>query len=264
MSAAARALRNLAERARLVSIACTARFPQGRLREILPPVTPEIADIAGDIDPFSLVRRFPSERTLDPGYARVLGQAESFSPPDAPPWSSEPTVSAFLGELAARLGARTVVELGCFVGWTSAHLALALRTTGGTLHCVDAEQRFVDAARRNLARHGLADRVSFHTGRSTDEAVLASLPSHCDLVFIDTSHQLEDTRGEIARYSARLSSGGCLALHDSVRWNGVRQPIAEVRDDFHVLTFATDHGNGLTLLFPRGPEARSHPAPPVT
>jgi len=56
---------------------------------------------------------------------------------------------------------------------------------------------------------------------------------------------------EIDQYARRLAPGGCLALHDSIRWGGVRRAVREAADRFHTLTFATDDGNGLTVLRPR-------------
>ena len=187
-----------------------------------------------------------------PDFTAQLGPPGAFSPAGLPNWNSEPSVSAFLGELVLRLRAVTVVELGSFVGWTSAHLALALQATGaGRLHCVESNPEFNVVARRNLTRLNLAERVEFHPGFSLDPAVLAQLPASCDLVFIDTSHQYEDTVREIDLYARRLAPGGCLVLHDSIRWGGVRRAIREAADRFHTLTFATEEGNGLTVLRPR-------------
>ena len=48
----------------------------------------------------------------------MLGSKSSFERPNTPKWSSESRVSEFLSELVFRLQVLTVVELGCFIGWT--------------------------------------------------------------------------------------------------------------------------------------------------
>jgi len=219
---------------------------------MLPPEEPEIGDIRGDWHPLAFAGSLPSLTSPVPDFSARLGSREAFAPPGLPSWNSEPAVSAFLGELALRLRSGTIVELGSFVGWTSAHLALALQAmSSGRLHCVESDPQFIAVARRNLTRLGLADRVEFHPGLSLALEVLDGLPRTCDLVFIDTSHRYEDTVREIDQYARRLAPGGCLALHDSIRWGGVRRAVREAADRFHTLTFATDDGNGLTVLRPR-------------
>ncbi|HEV8073138.1 MAG TPA: class I SAM-dependent methyltransferase [Opitutaceae bacterium] len=245
---------NLAERLRVIHLACTRRYLYGDLAKILPPVEPEITDIRADLHPFAFARGFPDAQSAPPDFSTRLGSPAAFSPAGAPPWNTEPSVSAFLGELALHLRARTIVELGSFVGWTSAHFALALQQMGaGHVHCVESMPAYAEAASANLTRLGLAEWADFHVGLSTSTELIARLPAAWDLVFIDTSHQYEDTVREIALSSARLTPGGCIALHDSMRWGGVRRPILEAAANFHVLTFATELGNGLTVLRARQP-----------
>jgi predicted O-methyltransferase YrrM len=238
----------LVNRLGIIYIAATQRNAQDKL---LAGMQLQLGDIKGDVDPFSFFRALPPAGTV-PDFEKELGSGSAFSRPEIPSWSAEPMVGTFLGELAQRLRASTIVEVGSFVGWTSAHLALALRHLGaGKLHCIEIEAQFAEIAYANLARLGLASQVEFHRGLSTDQDVLAKLPAQFDLVFIDASHGYEDTVREIEIYSRRLSPNGYLALHDSIRWEGVRRAIAEAADRFHVLTFATDFGNGLTVMRPR-------------
>lgn len=240
---------SFAERLKLIRIACTKRYIYHELAAMLPRSDPENGDIRGDLNSFDLARRWPAPEGGVPDFATLLGSPATFTPPGAPAWNSELSVSSFLGELVLRLRARTVVELGSFVGWTSAHLALALRHQGGgRLHCVEGVPAFAQVARANLERLGLGEWAEFHHGFSLDRPVVDVLPAACDLIFVDTSHRYEDTVKEIATYASRLAPGGCLALHDSIRWGGVRRPIDEVWSRFHVHTFATELGNGLTLL----------------
>lgn len=237
---------NLGDRLRLLRIAATRRFIWSDLTALVHQHGFELRDVRANTHPFAFARAF-GEAGPAPDFS-PLGRSENFELADSFAWNSEPSVSEFLGELAARLRARYVVELGCYVGWTSAHLALGLRSSGGQLWCVDAEPRFLGAAERNLSRLGLADRVTFLRGLSLDAALLAQLPLEIDLVFIDTSHEYQPTLDEIATYSRRLARGGCIVLHDTVSQDGCRRALRDRWADFATLTFATEFGNGLTVL----------------
>jgi predicted O-methyltransferase YrrM len=243
---------NLGPRLRLLRIALTRRYLYHDLTAMVKAHGYEMLEVRANTHPLRFAAPLLGGPPL-PDFAGTLGPAGKFTLADAFAWNSEPSVSEFLGELVIRMGLRTVVELGCFVGWTSAHFALALRAggPGGRLVCVDANPRFLGAARENLTRRGLADGAEFIQGFSLDEAVLAALPARIDLVFIDTSHVYEPTMREIATYAPRLSERGVLVLHDSIGQHGVRQALFEVWDQFETLTFATEFGNGLTVLRPR-------------
>ena len=129
----------------------------------------------------------------------------------------------------------TVVELGCFVGRTSAHLALGLREAGCEyeLWCVDIEKRFLEIAEANLTRLGLQHHVSFLCGGSLDDAILAKLPPVIDVIYIDAGHAYQTTRKEIATHAQRLRpGGGWIILHDSIMFPSVRRAVFELSDQF--------------------------------
>jgi len=84
---------------------------------------------------------------------------------------------------------------------------------------------------------------------SVNEDAINALPNNADIIFIDSSHAYENTCKEIQLYSQKLSPGGCLVLHDSIKWPGVREAIVNVRESYYILTFATSRGNGLTVMF---------------
>jgi predicted O-methyltransferase YrrM len=244
-------LANLAERARLLRTALTRRYIWTDLTAMVRTHGFEFRDARANVHPLQFARQLPPDRRdSPPPDFRRLGRGEDFALAQTYAWNSEPTVSEFLGELAWRLRARTVVELGCYVGWTSAHLAVGLADNGSAarLWCLDYDARFLDAARGNLARLGLADRVEWVQGLSLDPATLDRLPHEIDLLFIDTSHEYQPTLDELVAYAPRLAPGGCIALHDSLSQDGVRRALADRWSDFATLTFATEFGNGLTIL----------------
>ena len=243
---------NLLPRLRLVRTALTRRFIYPDVTALAAAYGMDYTDVPGDLHPFALVRAI--EGGAVPFDLGKLEPVEAFTPPGAPAqFNSEPSVAQFLGELAYRRKAKTIIELGCFVGWTTAHLAYGLQAHGGgRLVALDPSQEYLDAMMANLRRNGGLDRlVTPLRGMSLDPAVLAALPAQADLIFLDTSHAYPATRDEILAYAGRLAPGGCFVLHDSVNAPGVRRSIVEVAERFRIHTFATERSNGVTVLFPR-------------
>lgn len=242
-------LSNLRPRLRLLRTAFTRRYIWTDLTAMVKAHGYELREIRANVHPLEFAASLPAPDQPAPDFS-VLGPAQSFALADTFAWNSEPSVSAFLGELAFRMRPAVVVELGCFVGWTSAHLALGLRASGGNgrLWCLDSDRRFLDAARANLSRYSLSADTRFVEGMSLDEHVLSALPASIDLLFIDTSHAYEPTLAELAAYGPRMSPGGLIVLHDSISQDGVRRALHEQWDRFATLTFATEFGNGVTVL----------------
>jgi predicted O-methyltransferase YrrM len=244
---------NIADRIRILRIILTQRSIWSDLSD-MSHAYHRIDDIRANAHPFTFVETLFGSRASLPNFAEALGTMKSFERADTPKWNSESNVSEFLGALIFHLRPRTVVELGCFIGWTSAHLALGLREAGleGTLWCIDNDPHFLQDARTNLTRLSLDKNVTFLRGRSLDDELMAKLPSAIDVVFIDTSHSYETTRREIATYAQRLTPGGYVILHDSISFPGVRRAVGEVWDQFHSITFATERSDGLTVLWQKG------------
>lgn len=247
-------LSNLRPRFRLLRTALTRRFIWHDLTAMVKTHGYELREIRANVHPLRFARRISGQTVPPPpAFAERIGRPDDFELAHTYEWNSEPSVSEFLGELAFYQRVHTVVELGCYVGWTSAHFALGLEAAGpeGKLWCVDYDPRFLAAARANLARLDLASRVGFVAGLSLAPEVLAALPEKIDLLFIDTSHEYQATLDEIAAYLPRLTPGGLIALHDSISQDGVRRAILDRWSDFETLTFATELGNGVTILRPR-------------
>jgi predicted O-methyltransferase YrrM len=246
---------NLRPRLRLLQTALTKRFIYADVVEMATnygnlPVT----DVEGNLDPVDMLWRLskiPSEHRLD--FSALSPTNMLTGPADRQEWSSEKNAAEFIGRLTAVMNAQTVFEIGCFIGYTTTHVATALHARGdaGRTHIVDCEQSYLDTTMANLRRLGLDHLTTAHLGSACDPAVLEALPRKADLIFIDTTHTYDDTRAEIIAYKDRLNPGGCLALHDSVRFPGVRRAIREVNDVFDICTFATERGNGLSVLVPR-------------
>jgi predicted O-methyltransferase YrrM len=109
----------------------------------------------------------------------------------------------FLCDLTCELEAATVIELGVRAGVSSCAFLFALEETGGMLWSVDPG---------DPPAHFTGGRWTFVKGRDDDLSVLAALPQHADVVFVDTDHTYELTRREIELYHHRCD---VMVFHDT-------------------------------------------------
>lgn len=243
-----RLLGNLRPRLRLLQIAFGKRFVWDDLSRLVLTHGVLFGEVHANVHPLRFAS-WLSPKGPSPDFA-VIGPSSTFAPPNAPTWNSEPSVGAFLGELAYWMKPAVVVELGCYVGWTSAHLALGLKAVGGggRLWCLDSHPTYLGLAQKNLARLDLGEAVTFLQGLSLAPEVEKMLPERIDLLFIDTTHEYEDTKKELALYGQRMAPNGLIVLHDSISHVGVRRVLLEVVSDYEIMTFGTEFGNGVTVL----------------
>ncbi|MEU3186071.1 O-methyltransferase [Streptomyces sp. NPDC006923] len=121
--------------------------------------------------------------------------------------------------LLARIhGARRILEIGTFGGYSSIWLGRAL-PPGGRLVTIEWEESFAKVAAANIERAGLTDAVEQHVGRALD-----ILPGLCpagsdpfDMVFIDAN------KPDIPAYFAwalKLSRPGGVVVVDNVVLGG--------------------------------------------
>jgi len=88
----------------------------------------------------------------------------------------------FLEFLVRLSGARRVLELGTFTGYSSLSMARGL-PDGGRVVTLDVNEETTAIARRYAEEAGLADRIDFRVGPALD--TLAQLDGTFDLAFID-------------------------------------------------------------------------------
>lgn len=127
---------------------------------------------------------------------------------------SGPTVGYFLNNLAAVIGARRILEVGTFVGYSSLMMAAALPDDGELITC-DVSEEFTAIARRHWARHPAGAKIDLRLGPAAD--TIRTLEPEFDLVFIDADKANYPTYYELAL--ARLSRRGVIVC-DNVLWGG--------------------------------------------
>ena len=95
-----------------------------------------------------------------------------------------PDQGALLQVLVAAVGAKNVLEVGTFTGYSAICLARGIGD-GGRLTCLELEDEFADIAQRNLEAAGVHDRVEIVRGPAGES--LAAMPEEptYDFVFLD-------------------------------------------------------------------------------
>jgi caffeoyl-CoA O-methyltransferase len=118
-------------------------------------------------EPTDLFRRLAEEtRAKTTAPAMMVGQLEGH----------------LLGEIVRISGARRILELGTFTGYSSISMALALPPDGRVITCdVNEETRAI--ARRYAQEAGVVDRIDYRLGPALE--TVAGLDGPFDIVFID-------------------------------------------------------------------------------
>jgi len=126
-----------------------------------------------------------------------------------------PEQGAFMAMLVRLSGARRILEIGTFTGYSSTAMALAL-PADGRITCLDVSREWTDRARQAWTDAGVAERVELRIGPAVES--LAQLEDDSfDLAFIDA-----DKPGYDAYYTGclRVVRPGGLILLDNVLQGG--------------------------------------------
>ncbi|MBI4934612.1 MAG: O-methyltransferase [Actinobacteria bacterium] len=127
-----------------------------------------------------------------------------------------PEQGSFLTMLARLLGARLIVELGTFTGYSSVCLARGL-AEGGRMICCDVSEAYTNRAVQAWEEAGLRDRIDLRIAPGADTLRALPFDPPIDLAFIDA-----DKTGYATYYEEilqRMRPGGVIAV-DNVLWGG--------------------------------------------
>ena len=120
------------------------------------------------------------------------------------PRSLHPDAAGFLHLLARAANAKSILEIGTSVGFSTVYLALAAQETGGHVTTLELLPAKYKAAQANLVRGGLAGYVTQHLGDAL--ALLPTLPGPWDLVFLDPEKELYEAAWGL--FSDNVRPGG--------------------------------------------------------
>ena len=151
--------------------------------------------------------------TAPPEYLRALAEETRASLP-TPQMLTGAIEGRFLEALVFAMGARDVLELGTYSGYSALSMAAALPEGGKVVSC-ELEPERAEFARRHIEAAGYGDRVELRVGPALE--TLGQLEGPFDLIFIDA-----DKTGYPRYYEAcvpLLAERGLLVI-DNTLWGG--------------------------------------------
>ena len=198
------------------------------------------------------LRETELQRQLREETAKALGGSASMQ--------IAPEQGQFMALMAKLTGARLVLEIGTFTGYSALAVAQALPADGRLIAC-DISPDWTAIGRRYWAEAGIADRIDLRLGNAVETvAALRSSPQagQFDMAFIDAD------KGNYSRYYedclALVRKGGLIMI-DNVLWGGsvadpsdsasdtvaIRELNAALHTDDRIDLSLVPIGDGLTL-----------------
>lgn len=134
-------------------------------------------------------------------------------------WQVAPEQGQFLALLVRLTGAKRIVEIGTFTGYSALCMAEAL-SEGGHILCCDLPGEYNDIARSYWRDAGVDSRIELRLGPALDTLeglVAGGQQGSFDLVFIDADKA--NYPAYLERALTLLREGG-LVVFDNVLWSG--------------------------------------------
>jgi predicted O-methyltransferase YrrM len=170
-----------------------------------------------------------------------------------------PEQGQFMQLLVELMGARRIVEVGTFTGYSALAMALAMPPDGKIVTC-DVSEEFTKVARRHWKGAGVADKIELRLAPALEtlDALLKDAPSTFDMAFIDADKA--NYGAYYDRILGLLRPGG-LCMIDNVLWDGrvadpsvqdadtvaIRALNGKIHADARVTVSMVPIGDGLTL-----------------
>jgi caffeoyl-CoA O-methyltransferase len=162
----------------------------------------------------------------------------------------------FLATLVRLAGARQILELGTFTGYSSISMASALPPDGRVITC-DVDPETTAIARRYMDESGHGEKIEIRLGPARE--TVETLDGPFDLVFIDA-----DKENYVNYYEAtlpKLADDGLMVV-DNTLWSGrvadpenqeettnaIRALNERVRDDSRVVNLLLTVRDGMNLI----------------
>jgi caffeoyl-CoA O-methyltransferase len=167
-----------------------------------------IALVPDEIDEYAAAHTTPPPEALQELAAETRETLQS------PQMLTGTVEGRFLELLVYGCGAKRVLELGTYSGYSSLSMAAGL-PEGGHIDTCEFEEKHAEVARRHIAQSPYADRITVHLGPALE--TIEKLEGEFDFVFIDA-----DKVNYVNYYEAllpRLADGGLMAL-DNTLWSG--------------------------------------------
>lgn len=202
------------------------------------------------------IERYAAEHTTPPEPLLAELAEETRSTLSSPQMLTGTIEGRFLELLIFASGARRVLELGTYSGYSSLSMAAGLPADGRIDTC-EVDETHAGVAQRYISRSPYADRIKVHLGPGLE--TIQRLEGEFDLVFIDA-----DKPNYLNYYEAvlpRLSERGLIAADNTI-WSGrvldesdqdestiaIREFNEHVRNDSRVRSVMLTVRDGITLI----------------
>ena len=160
------------------------------------------------------IERYAEAHTTPPGELLAALAEETRATLSSPQMLTGKIEGRLLELLVFASGARRVLELGTYSGYSALSMAAGLPADGRVDTC-EVDPRHAAVARRYIARSPYADRITVHVGPALQ--TIERLPGPFDLVFIDADKV--NYRNYYEALLPRLSDRGLMAV-DNTLWGG--------------------------------------------
>ena len=157
----------------------------------------------------------------------------------------------FLNLLVKVSGARRVLEIGTANGYSGIWLGMALEETDGRLTTMEINPELVRAAKGNLERAGVAERVTFLEGDAHE--LVKEVEGPFDLVFIDA-----EIGGKLdyfeKLYPGKIKRGGLLVCHNAITYRSGMADFLEMmegHEDFDSVILSLTMEDGFLVSWRR-------------
>lgn len=142
--------------------------------------------------------------------------------------------------------AKNVLELGVRGGISTRAFLLGVKRTSGHLYSVDILD--YDSTRQTMRDLGLDKYWTFTVMDDLEYSSKLNTDIRFEIIFIDTSHELDHTISELEEFSRFLSPGGCILMHDTISYKEVKKAIDFFmieNKEWIFIEFNTKHGLGM-------------------
>lgn len=131
-------------------------------------------------------------------------------------WQIAPEQGQFLAMLVKLCGARRLLEVGTFTGYSALCMAAAL-PEDGSLICCDIPGDYNATALRYWQEAGLAEKIDMRLAPALETLARLDQPGQFDLMFIDAD---KTHYPNYLEHALRLLRVGGLAVFDNTLWSG--------------------------------------------
>lgn len=163
-------------------------------------------------------------------HALLKALREEIAPRNLPDMCLAPEAAQLLALLVSLMGARYILEIGTFIGYSSLSMAMALPPGEGKIVACDSSKPWTDIAKEYWEKAGVTDKVELRLGAALDilDELLSQQPlPQFDLIFIDA-----DKLNYLEYYEKSLTllrSGGMIVVDNVLRHGTVADPLVTDR-----------------------------------